>query len=169
MESDPVGLAGGVNTYGYANASPMMLGDLLGLAASCGNDDRCAQLRKQIFAKSAALLMQLTKYDPIADGRGGFKTPGGGTTGPGGHHDQIVQLQQGLKNDIAEYKRLCSNDGNWPNVPRSIDETANRSVPEPLIVPGPESPVDQPNNQNSWVAIAGALLFWLRFAPALAL
>ena len=114
MESDPVGLAGGVNTYGYANASPMMLGDLLGLAASCGNDDRCAQLRKQIFAKSAALLMQLTKYDPIADGRGGFKTPGGGTTGPGGHHDQIVQLQQGLKNDIAEYKRLCSNDGNWP-------------------------------------------------------
>jgi len=169
VESDPVGLAGGVNTYGYANASPMMLGDLLGLAASCGNDDRCAQLRKQIFAKSAALLMQLTKYDPIADGRGGFKTPGGGTTGPGGHHDQIVQLQQGLKNDIAEYKRLCSNDGNWPNVPRSIDETANRSVPEPLIVPGPESPVDQPNNQNSWVAIAGALLFWLRFAPALAL
>ncbi len=94
VESDPIGLAGGVNTYAYANANPGMLVDLLGLAASCRNDDRCAQLRRDIFSKSALLLKELTKYDPIADGRGGFPTAGGGTTVPGGHYTEMTQLQQ---------------------------------------------------------------------------
>ena len=168
VESDLMGLAAGINTYAYANSSPSMLVDPLGLSTSCGRDDRCAQLRAQIFSKSASLLKQLAKYDPIADGRGGWQSSGGRTTAPGGHYDRIIQLQQGLKNDIAEYKRLCSNNGDWPNVPRSIDETANQSVTEPII-PDQEKPSDHPNSQYSWVAAAGAAALWLARAIALAL
>ena len=34
MQSDPIGLAGGMSTYGYVDASPLMSYDLLGLAAT---------------------------------------------------------------------------------------------------------------------------------------
>jgi hypothetical protein len=79
-----MGLAAGVNTYAYANEGPLMLVDPLGLAASCGAPDRCAQLRKQIFAKSAALMKELSKYNPIKDARGGFRMRGGRLTVPMG-------------------------------------------------------------------------------------
>jgi len=158
-----MGLAGGsYSTYGYANAEPVMLGDLLGLAASCPNNDRCAQLRKQIFAKSVKLLYEIGKYDPIADGRGGVPTFGGKATSSGGQHNKILELQQGLKNDIAEYKRLCSNDNHWP-LPRSIDDAANRSVPEPLIIPEPGLPDQPSSNQSTTIGVGGALLILLQF------
>ena len=140
-----------------------MFADLLGLSASCSIDQRCAQLRKQIFTKSAKLLFEIGKYDPVADGRGGFPTFGGRRTTPGGHYGKILRLQRGLKKDIAEYKWRCSNNGKWPPVPRSIDETASRVVPEPVI--DPESNIDRPNAESSAIALGGALLFLLRLAP----
>jgi hypothetical protein len=69
----------------------------------------------------------LTVNTFVKDGQGGFAMLwGSGTTKPGGHYEKITNLQQGLKNDIAEYKRLCSNNGGWPPVPRTIDDSANR-------------------------------------------
>jgi RHS repeat-associated protein len=43
IESDPTGLDGGINTYTYANANPIALSDMLGLAA-CGDKKECEDL-----------------------------------------------------------------------------------------------------------------------------
>jgi hypothetical protein len=47
------------------------------------------------------------KYDPVADGRGGFPMRWGrGLTSPGGHYTEINNLQRGLKNDMAAVRRV---------------------------------------------------------------
>lgn len=38
VESDPIGLSGGLNTYSYVGAKPLALADPYGLAAGCGAD-----------------------------------------------------------------------------------------------------------------------------------
>jgi RHS repeat-associated protein len=168
VESDPIGLAGGsYSTYSYAGSDSLRFIDPLGLAASCGVPDRCAQLRQQIFKKSALLIRELRKYNPIEDARGGFLTGGGLYTVPGGHYTKIQNLQRGLKNDIADYKRLCSDNGGWPPVPRSLDEAANRDVPVPIITPEPD--IELPGNNPSLVAPSGGLLEILEMIGALAL
>ena len=148
VESDPAGLAAGVNTYSYARSASVSLADPLGLDPNCPIEERCAQLRRQIFAKSAALIKELTKYDPVADGRGGFPTWGGRITKPGGHYEEVLNLQRGIKNDIAEYKRLCSNNDRWPPVPRALDEASNRPVAPPVFPPEPSGRPELPTGQD---------------------
>jgi uncharacterized protein RhaS with RHS repeats len=44
VESDPIGLGGGLNTYGYALQNPLSYADALGLAVEkCGDDEDCIQ------------------------------------------------------------------------------------------------------------------------------
>jgi hypothetical protein len=88
---------------------------------------------------------------------------------PGGHYTKIQNLQRGLKNDISEYKRLCSDNGGWPPVPRSLDEVANRDVPVPIITPEPDISPGVPDNNQSLVAPSGGLLGILLLLGALAL
>jgi len=72
ITSDPIGLAGGLNTYAYANANPLRWIDLLGLE-SCFNTGHClgqanANFRKcakQIASYCAALIASCyTLRDP---------------------------------------------------------------------------------------------------------
>ena len=143
VTQDPIGLAGGRNTYAYPT-NPLQYVDPFGLLGCDPNRDaRCAQLRKQIFSKTSDLLREFAKYDPIADGKGGFPMKGGKLTKPGGHYTEMTQFQRGLKNDITEYKEKCvgndrcNNKGPWEPIPRSTDEMANRPIDPHVFPPTP--------------------------------
>ena len=132
LSRDPMQERGGLNLYDYVRNNPVNFVDPFGLMSKCD----CKALRQQIFRKALDLLQDLDKYDPIADGRGGFPSHGGGTTKPGGHYQEIKERQQGIKNDIGRYVKECiqNNDDNNPSIPKYIDDYANQPVEPPLIL-----------------------------------
>jgi RHS repeat-associated protein len=151
VESDPIGLGGGVNTYSYVNGSPLRLVDLLGLAACGGIDDQCAALRRKIALNAALLTRQLSKYDPVADAKGGFAMRwGSGSSKKGGHYEEIQQLQGRLKRDINTYNRRCRGDNDrFPPISPEVVADTNREVEAPIITPDPDISIPTGDNQNS--------------------
>jgi hypothetical protein len=113
--------------------------------------------RKKIALNAALLTRQLSKYDPVADAKGGFPVRwGSGVSAPGGHYQEIQQLQKRLKRDIDTYNRRCKDNDRWPPVAPETVEAANRDVEPPIITPEPDIsiPTDNPNS----IAPAGGLL-----------
>jgi hypothetical protein len=104
MQSDPLGFGDGPSLYAYAKSSPATTIDPRGLASSEYTEE-CAALRSRIMTKVTLLMTELNKYNPVLDGIGGFPMKGGGFTKPGGHFEEISNLQQGIKNDIAIYNK----------------------------------------------------------------
>ncbi|EGJ00095.1 protein rhsD domain protein [Shigella boydii 5216-82] len=69
ITQDPIGLNGGLNIYGYP-LNPLQFIDPLGLLTCTPRDEEeCAKLRKRIFDKSAGLLHEFQKYDPVEYGK----------------------------------------------------------------------------------------------------
>lgn len=144
IESDPIGLMGGISTYAYANSGPLGAIDPLGLKWT---KQQCGAYRAAIMLKFAKLLKEFRKYDPIADGKGGFPMRGGGLTKPGGHYTEITELQAGLKNDLTLYAANCrkDNDDGNPPIHRDVDEACNRQIEKPVK----HEPEDE-NNIADW-------------------
>ena len=70
IESDPVGLRGGVNTYSYAGDNPISFVDRLGLSQSCPT---CQQSYLDCLSNC------IRKYDPLSDTSKFWLTATGGT------------------------------------------------------------------------------------------
>jgi RHS repeat-associated protein len=147
IQPDPIGLAGGGSLYGYVDGNPLAEVDLDGLFSRSWDNpsplppEQCRALREKIYEKNELLRQEIKKYDPIKDAQGGWVMKwGSGVTRPGGHYQEIRDLQRGLKSDLETYNKHCKcdgSDGDNLSISRNVDELANRYIPKPpgLSVP----------------------------------
>lgn len=108
------------------------------------------------------------KYDPLTDYYGGFpKRYPPYTTKPLGHYNKLLELQQGLNNDIAEYNRLhCDEDDDdgpgFGQVPWQalVDATRIIDIPHPWTSAS-QTATPSPSNAATDAAAGGLLLLIL--------
>jgi RHS repeat-associated protein len=191
LSRDPIEESGGVNLYGFVYEDANKNIDLLGFSivnrppdqASQGggatygppgrlSPEQCAALLASIIAKSAKLTAEVAKYDPVADGKGGFPTGGGGVTKPGGHYIEIQQLKQGLENDIKYYLKECRACGpQGPAIPVEVYDGLKKPVQPPVLDPVVKAPYTAPGPVlpvPPWIPdLLVELAEWLAAAAAL--
>jgi uncharacterized protein RhaS with RHS repeats len=150
-QPDPIEFVDGPSVYAYVRSAPTHGVDPLGLDSSEYSEE-CQLLLSQIYRKLTQLITEIQKYDPILDGIGGFPMKwGSGFTKPGGHYQEIRNLQRGIKNDITRYNKECRNhddDDNGPGcppIPRHVDDWANKLIPEPIFPTAPDAPPPGPS------------------------
>ena len=120
LNRDPIGEQGGVNLYGMVGNDPVNWFDPFGLS-------KCSDLALEIVTQAGKLAKEWAKYDPVADGKGGFPIPGryrevGGRsypqrTKPGGHFKEMMDLKRGLWNRLNDFKRDCWDDDDCDVLP----------------------------------------------------
>jgi RHS repeat-associated protein len=123
LSKDPLQEKGGLNLYVACH------NDLLGRIDPLGQADvsACVQLLASIYVQSQKLIDELKAYDPVLDGQGGP------TWKPGGHYQEIQDLQRGLKNRLAEFVEKClKGGGGGKPFPGWADQMANIKVPAPV-------------------------------------
>lgn len=114
-----------------ANAATMM-GVLQAADAPAGPDPReqkCKESRADILRKAKLLHKEILKYDPVKDARGGFPMRGGKLTKPGGHYNEMKDLQRGLKKDLKKFSGECAGSG--VQIDKSVDRMANKVIVKP--------------------------------------
>jgi RHS repeat-associated protein len=137
LSEDPKQFAGGVNFYDYVEGNPINWVDPSGLTMS---RKQCWQLLQQIRAMGIALGKELAKYDPVADGMGGWPMKwGSGKTQQGGHYMEMGTYAGGIINRAYVYWQNCKKcDGN-PSIPEWVWDNVKKynKAPKPVIPMAP--------------------------------
>ena len=117
----------GANEDAEENAKPVPVPDV----ATCATGEcppqqspECRQALENMREKINKFVNEMKKYDAVSDAVGGHSYMLNGvlkTTVPGGHYQEIRDLQRGLKNELEKYnkKKCYSNASNGDKAVRN--------------------------------------------------
>jgi RHS repeat-associated protein len=129
-QEDPIGLAGGLNLYGFARGDPVNFGDPFGLTD-------CNKLKAKIQRVTASLRGRIQRFQQHP-----FEGWNFDQGRPFQHDVNITQEQESLRQNIDEYRENCKNDDDdFNNFNRSLEPVENellKFVPQPKLVEIPQ-------------------------------
>jgi hypothetical protein len=131
---DPVMMSQNANQQA---SQALSQGTAVGACSTCFPPE-CRNIVEKMRSKSSDLMKELRKYNPAQDALGGHTFMAGGvlkTTRPGGHYQEIRDLQRGLKNELETYNRSQCYDKNPSNGDKAMRNQAQDLSSRNIEVP----------------------------------